>query len=86
MKRFILVISALILFSLTISRQYEENPEDIAERLRYLNSHSQEITSGKIIYRYSNQTGIYCEATTNIDKKEYVYTIKKDYVISFCNE
>ena len=84
MKGFILLLSAILLLSLTTSRQYKENMEDIENRLKFLNEKSPEVTNGKILYKYSNQTGVYCEATQNIDRKEFVYKINKNYVIGFC--
>ncbi len=84
MKRFLLILSLIILSSSISSKQYEERIEDIQERLRYLNEKSPEHTAGKIIYKFSNTSGIYCEATSNIERKEFVYTLKKDNVISFC--
>ena len=62
----------------------KENMEDIENRLKFLNEKSPEVTNGKILYKYSNQTGVYCEATQNIDRKEFVYKINKNYVIGFC--
>ena len=84
MKAFILLISISLLLTFSVSKQYEENPEEIQSRLDWLNSHTQNITSGRIVYKYSNQTGIYCEATRNIEKKEFVFQINKNYVLSYC--
>lgn len=84
MKGFILILYALAIISSIQTKSYVENKEEVEKRLKYLNDKSEEVTDGKILYKYTDQTGIYCEATTNIDQKEFVFNLKKNYIISFC--
>jgi len=86
MKGFFMIVCALALLSFNYAKQYVENKEDIEKRLKYLNEKSPEVTSGKIVYKYTEEGGVFCEATTDIDPTEYVFTIKKNYIISFCNK
>lgn len=84
MKAFILLISIALLLTISVSKQYTESQEEIQSRLDWLNSHAQNATTGKIVFKYNNQTGIYCEATRNIEKKEFVFQIDKNFVLSYC--
>lgn len=84
MKRSLIVVSAILLFSTIFAKVYVDTMENIEKRLKYLNDYSQQKTDGKIVYKYTNQTGVYCEATRDIDKKEFVFNLKKEDVISFC--
>jgi tyrosine-protein phosphatase YwqE len=84
MKISIFALSAIILCAHSLSISYEEKIEEVQERLNYYNEKTQEVTKGKILFRYSNETGLYCEAATDIEKKEYIFLIKNDYIISFC--
>jgi len=84
MKEFFIIISVIFLFSDIFAKKYVESIEDIEKRLKYLNDNSQQKTDGKIIYKYTTETGVYCEASRDIDKKEFVYNLKKEDVISFC--
>ncbi len=84
MKIFILFLGAIILCVYTLAKTYEESPEEIQQRLKFFNEKSEEVTRGKIIYKYSNETGVYCEAASDIGNKEYAFFIKKDYILSFC--
>lgn len=85
MKGFFIILCALALLSSLSAKQYSETKEDVENRLKYLNEKSQEVTNGKIQYKYTEEGGVYCEATTNIDQKEFVFNLKKNNVISFCN-
>jgi hypothetical protein len=86
MKGFFMILCALALVSSLYAKQYVESMEDIQKRLKFLNEKSQEITNGKILYKYTDESGVYCEATRDIDGKEFVFTINKNYVISFCKK
>lgn len=85
MKGFFMIVCALALLSCLYAKQYVENKEDIEKRLKYLNEKSPEITNGRILYKYTDEAGVFCEATRDIDPKEFVFTLKKNYIISFCN-
>jgi hypothetical protein len=85
MKGLFMIVCALALLSCLYAKQYVESMEDIEKRLKYLNEKSLEITNGKILYKYTNEAGVFCEATTDLDPKEFVFTLKKNHVISFCN-
>ena len=86
MKGFLTILCALALLSTQCTKQFLETKEDIENRLKYLNDKSQEVTNGKILYKYTEEGGVYCEATTNIDQKEFAFIIKKNHIISFCNK
>jgi len=86
MKRFIFFLSVIVLFSSIFCKQYIEDIQHIEKRLKFLNDKSQEITNGDIIYKYTNQSGIYCEATRNIEEKEFVFNLKREHLITFCNQ
>lgn len=84
MKILILAFSAIILSACSFAKIYEEKIEDINKRLKYYNEKSEEITNGKIIFKHTNESGLYCEANQDIEKKEYAFYLKDDYIISFC--
>ncbi len=84
MKGFYIILCTIALLSSLCARQNFETEEDIEKRLKYLNDKSQEITGGKILYKFTEEAGVHCEATKDISPKEYVFNIKKNYIISFC--
>ena len=84
MKIYIFALSAIILCAYSLSKSYQEKIEEVQERLNYYNEKTQEVTKGKILFKHSNETGLYCEAATDIEKKENIFFIKKEYIISFC--
>lgn len=86
MKGLFLILFAIALLSSLYAKQYVENKEDIEKRLKFLNEKSQEITNGKILYKYTDEAGVFCEASRDIDPKEFVFSLKKNYIISFCNK
>lgn len=84
MKGLFIILCALSLLYSLYAKQYVETKEDVEKRLKFLNDKSQEITKGKILYKYTEEAGVYCEATTNIDPKEFAFFLNKNYIIGFC--
>ncbi len=85
MKVFLSVLIPILLFSATLSKVYYEKEEDIEKRLKYLNDNSKEKTKGKIIFKHTNETGVYCEATKDIPSHEYTFYLTNDDTINISN-
>ena len=81
------IINLLILllsFSLILSRGLFETKEELNKRLSFYNSKSEEITNNRIVFKHSEEKGIYCEAKQKTLRKEFVFSIKKEYLICGC--
>jgi hypothetical protein len=63
---------------------YSESQESVLKRLKWNKSFTQSVTKGKVDLEYNKERGIFCQAKTDIPKKQFVFKIPKEFLICTC--
>jgi hypothetical protein len=56
------------------------NINEVNKYLDYFNNSSISITKGKINFEYSQSKGFHCKAADNINKREFIFKVPREYV------